>query len=33
MPDVGFIFWGIFYALGAVVVGYVLWMWWHERGD
>jgi hypothetical protein len=27
----GFIFWGLFLACAAVVVGYALWMVWEER--
>lgn len=27
-----FTFWGLFVVLIAIVVGYVLWMWWYERG-
>lgn len=27
----GFVFWGLFVACAAVVVGYVVWMRWTER--
>jgi len=26
-----FIFWGLFAVLGAIVIGYVVWMYWVER--
>lgn len=28
-----FIFWGLFLALGLIVLGYVLWMYWIEQKD
>lgn len=31
--EAGFIFWGLFLFFGLTVVGYLLWMWWVERGD
>jgi len=27
----GFIFWGLFLVFGALVVGYLIWMFWVER--
>ena len=33
MTGEGFIFWGPFVAFAAIVVLYVLWMFWVERGD
>ncbi len=27
----GFVFWGLFVACAAVLVGYAAWMWWTER--
>ncbi len=26
-----FIFWGLFLALGLVVLGYLIWMYWTEH--
>lgn len=31
MTGPGFVFWGLFLACGAVLVGYVVWMLWVER--
>lgn len=31
VAEVGFVFWGLFAAFGAIVGAYVLWMWWTER--
>lgn len=31
MADADFLFWGVFWILGAITVGYWLWMKWHER--
>ena len=31
MSAPGFIFWGLFVACGAVVLGYAVWMAWEER--
>jgi len=30
MSDPGFAFWGLFLACAAVVVAYLVWMWWEE---
>jgi len=27
----GFVFWGLFLVCGAIVAGYVAWMFWAER--
>ncbi len=32
MMEVGFVFWGLFAVFGALVVAYVAWMHWVERG-
>ena len=29
----GFVFWGLFLVFGLVVVAYLLWMVWVERGE
>jgi phage shock protein PspC (stress-responsive transcriptional regulator) len=31
--EAGFIFWGLFLVFGLVVVAYLVWMLWVERGD
>lgn len=31
--DAGFVFWGVFVASAATVIGYVAWMWRTERDD
>lgn len=31
--DAGFIFWGLFLVFGVIVIAYVLWMGWVEKGD
>lgn len=31
MDKADFLFWGVFWILGGIIVGYTLWMWWHER--
>ena len=31
MASAGFVFWGLFVACAAVLLGYVLWMVWTER--
>jgi hypothetical protein len=33
MSGEAFIFWGPFVAFAAIVVLYVVWMFWVERGD
>ena len=33
MGEPGFIFWGLFVVFAAVIVGYVGWMKWTERGN
>lgn len=32
MIEAGFVFWGLFAVCGAILLLYVLWMWWVERG-
>ncbi len=29
----GVIFWGLFVVLGAIVLGYMIWMYWVEKHD
>lgn len=31
MTGPGFVFWGLFFVCGLVVVAYGLWMLWEER--
>ncbi len=31
MMEAGFVFWGLFAVVGAVVAAYVAWMVWVER--
>lgn len=31
VAEAGFVFWGVFAALGLVLAGYVVWMRWVER--
>ena len=33
MSGPNFIFWGPFVAFSVIVVLYVVWMWWVERGE
>jgi hypothetical protein len=33
MLEAGFVFWGLFLVFGLIVVAYVIWMRWVERGD
>lgn len=33
MTEAGFVFWGLFLVFGLIVVAYVIWMRWVERGD
>jgi cbb3-type cytochrome oxidase subunit 3 len=28
-----FIFWGLFVALGLIVLGYIIWMYWIENKE
>jgi cbb3-type cytochrome oxidase subunit 3 len=29
----GFAFWGLFLVFGLILVAYLIWMWWVERGE
>lgn len=29
----GFAFWGLFLIFGLILVAYVVWMYWVERGE
>jgi len=31
--EAGFIFWGLFGVFALIVVLYLIWMWWVERGE
>lgn len=31
MSGPGFVFWGLFVACAAILVGYAVWIWWVER--
>ncbi len=33
MTQEAFIFWGPFVAFGAIIVLYLVWMYWVERGE
>ena len=33
MLEAGFVFWGLFLVFGLIVVAYIIWMRWVERGD
>ena len=33
VSEASFVFWGPFAAFGIIVLLYLVWMWWVERGD